>query len=177
MKTNEHRKIRRACFAVMIIILFFVILMAGVYFQKTIYESKKLDVWTGQYVYSDAFEHNSGEISYCVDYEIIIYRDDGRYYAELEGNGWFLQTRSLAYIEGNENSIDIIFKNTLPGDSLYGREDRYEADELMLTLVYDGSELITAWHALRREHPVYIESTEEIKGNYFEKKSERAMRG
>ncbi|MCI8775691.1 MAG: hypothetical protein HFI50_17635 [Lachnospiraceae bacterium] len=170
MKTNEHRKIRRTCYTVMIIILFLVILlMAGVPFQKTIDESKKLDIWIGQYVFSDAFEHNSGEIHYCVDYEIIIYRDGGRYYAELEGNGWFLQTRSLAYIEGNENSIDIIFKNTLPGDSLYGREERYEVDELMLTLFYDGSELISTWHALRREHPVYIEGTKEIKGNYFEK--------
>lgn len=142
---------------------------------STVFDSlptfSELDTWTGQYIFSETFPHNSGEINYFVDYEIIIYKDDGRYYAELGGNGWFLQTRSLAYIEGSENSIDIIFKGTLPGDSLYGRVERYEADELILTLSYDGSELISTWHALRREHPVLIECEEEIKGNYFKKKA------
>lgn len=87
----------------------------------------------------------------------------------MEGNGWFLQTRSLAYIEGNENSIDILFKSSLPGDSLYGSAERYEEEELMLTLSYDGTQLISSWHALRNEHPVFIESVEEIKGIYFDK--------
>lgn len=57
MRTDEHKEKRRTCFMVMIIIVFFVILMAGVYFQKTVYENKKLDVWTGQYIFSDAFGH------------------------------------------------------------------------------------------------------------------------
>lgn len=137
--------------------------------NSSIYESNKLDIWMGRYGFTDTFEHNSGEINYFVDYEIIIYKDDGKYYAELEGNGWFLQTRSLAYVEGDENSIDIFFKSSLPGDSLYGIVERYEKDELMLTLSYDDSELISSWHVLRKEHPIFIESEEEIKGVYFEK--------
>ncbi|MBD5494205.1 MAG: hypothetical protein HDR12_07480 [Lachnospiraceae bacterium] len=136
------------------------------------YESNKLDTWMGRYGFTDTFEHNSGEINYFVDYEIIIYKDDGKYYAELEGNGWFLQTRSLAYVEGDENSIDIIFKSSLPGDSLYGIVERYEEDELMLTLSYDDSELISSWHVLRKEHPIFTESEEEIKDIYFEKLDE-----
>ena len=137
--------------------------------SNSIYENNELDTWMGRYGFTDTFEHNSGEMHYFVDYEIIIYKDDGKYYAELEGNGWFLQTHSLAYIEGDKNSIDIIFKSSLPGDSLYGRVERYEEDELMLTFSYDGSELVTTWHVLRKEHPILIESEEEIKGIYFEK--------
>ncbi|MDE7283960.1 MAG: hypothetical protein K2N85_10335 [Lachnospiraceae bacterium] len=140
--------------------------------NSSIYENNKLDIWMGRYGFTDTFEHNSGEINYFVDYEIIIYKDYGKYYAELEGNGWFLQTRSLAYVEGDENSIDIIFKSSLPGDSLYGMVERYEEDELMLTLSYDDSELISSWHVLRKEHPIFIESVEEIKGIYFEKLDE-----
>lgn len=108
------------------VIIVLMILVVGICCHKTIYERKSLDVWTGQYTFSDTFEHNSGEMYYVVDYELIIYRDGGTYYAELEGNGWFLQTRLLAYIEGDENSIDILFKSSLPGDSLYGTVERYE---------------------------------------------------
>ncbi|MCM1232911.1 MAG: DUF5991 domain-containing protein [Ruminococcus flavefaciens] len=159
----------RTQFRGMIAVILFMILIVGIYILRTVYEGKQLDGWIGKYVFTDSFEHNSGEINYYVDYEIIIYQDDGRYYAELEGNGWFLQTRSLAYIEGDKNSIDIIFKSTLPGDSLYEYAERYETDELMLTLSYDDSELISTWYALRMEHPVFIESTEEIRGCYFKK--------
>lgn len=169
MKTNKNVEKISVHIKRLIIITFFIILSVGLYCYKTIYERNELDVWTGQYVFSDAFEHNSGEINYCVDYEIIIYRDNEKYYVELEGNGWFLQTRSLAYVEGNKNSIDIIFKSTLPGDSSYGSVERYETDELMLTLSYDDSELISIWHVLRKEHPIFYENTEEIKGSYFEK--------
>ena len=169
MKTNKSAEKEGTHFIEKTVIIFIIILVAGICCHKTIYERKKLDVWTGEYVFSDTFEHNSGEMHYVVDYEIIIYRDDRKYYAELEGDGWFLQTRSLAYIEGDENSIDILFKSSLPGDSLYGRAERYEEDELMLTLSYDGSELISSWYALRNEHPIFIESEEEIKGIYFDK--------
>lgn len=169
MKASKNAEKERTHFKWIPVIIFSMILAAGIYCQKTIYQRKKLDIWIGEYVFSDMFEHNSGEINYCVDYEIIIYRDGGRYYAELEGNGWFLQTRSLAYIEGDENSIDILFKSSLPGDSLYGVAERYETDELMLTLSYDGSELISTWHVLRKEHPIFSESEEEIKGSYFQK--------
>ena len=170
-------KKERTHFKWIIVIIVLMILVVGICCHKTIYERKKLDVWTGQYTFSDTFEHNSGEMNYFVDYELIIYRDDGKYYAELEGNGWFLQTRSLAYIEGNEKSIDILFKSSLPGDSLYGRAERYEEGELMLTLSYDGSELISTWCALRNEHPVFIESEEEIKGIYFEKNTLKEQYG
>lgn len=98
---------------------------------------------------------------------MIIYRDDGKYYAELEGNGWFLQTRSLAYVVGNENSIDIIFRSSLPGDSLYVISERYKRNELLLTLTYNGSELQSTWHVLQGEEPVLSESGEKIEGVYF----------
>lgn len=107
-KTKLQKK-ERTHFKEITVIIFLMILVAGICCHRTVYERKKLGVWTGEYAFSDTFEHNSGEMYYFVGYELIIYRDGGTYYAELEGNGWFLQTRSLANIEGDENSIDILF--------------------------------------------------------------------
>lgn len=128
---------------------------------------KALNNWLGKYGYSETYPHNSGDMYYVVDYEITIYEDRGIYYAELTGSGWFLSTRSLAYVEGDRNSIDIIFKQTLPGDSLYGEMERYEKDDLLITLTYNNSELYSLWYELQQEHPFLCDSEELMKGAYF----------
>lgn len=158
---------RRIWIKLIFIVLFIFLFVIVLYRVKLIQNRKELDTWLGKYTYSETFEHNGEEINYWVGYDLIIYKVDGQYYAELRGDGWFLQTKSLAYIKGNGNSIDIFFKETLPGDSLYGKTERYEEDELMVTLTHQGSELYSVWHVLRREHPIFCEYKGEIEGIYF----------
>lgn len=166
---NKVRGEHRLWIKVILIVSSIILFIIAVYWTKLMQNRKELDSWLGKYTYSEAFEHSSGEINYWVGFDMIIYKVDGKYYAELRGEGWFLQTKSLASIKGNENSIDIFFKETLPGDSLYGIAERYEEDELMVTLTRQGLELYSVWHVLRQEHPILCENKGEIEGIYFVK--------
>lgn len=127
---------------------------------------KELDAWLGRYEYTEIFENVDEGIKPGVNYEVIIYKDGMDYYAELRGDGWFLNTDSLAYIKGNKKTVDILFKKTLPGDHFFGEIERYDSNELMLTFTYKDSKLISTWYALRDEYPIFCE---EMEGIYFEK--------
>lgn len=148
------------------LLFFLVTLFLISYYVKTLYDMKELDNWLGKYEYTEIFGDVHEEINYAVNYEVIIYKDGTDYYAELRGDGWFLNTDSLAYIQGNKNTVDILFKKTLPGDHFFGEIERYDNNELMLTFTYDDSKLISTWHALRDEYPIF---SEKMEGIYFEK--------
>lgn len=147
-----------------------ILILLVLYFPLSEYRAENLDMWIGKYDYGETYEHNSGEMSYFIDYEIFIFKIDGDYYAKLTGDGWFTQKRSLGYVKGDENSIDIYFKQNMPGDSLYKEGiNRYEENELLITLSYVGSELHTSWHTLREAFPILCDIEGEIEGIYFEK--------
>ncbi len=160
-------KIRKYIFICIPVILILVVL----YYFLTAYRAEELDTWIGKYDYTKTYEHNDVEgMAYVIDYEIIIFKIDGDYYAKLTGDGWFTQKRSLGYVEGDNNSINIYFKENMPGDSLYQNGiDRYEEGELLITLSYVGSELHTSWHALRDAFLTLCDIEGEIEGVYFEK--------
>ncbi len=160
-------KIRKYIFICIPVILIWVVLY---YFLST-YSKGVLDKWIGKCDYTKTYEHNDVEgMAYVIDYEIIIFKMDGDYYAKLTGDGWFTQKRSLGYVEGDNNSINIYFKENMPGDSLYQNGiDRYEEGELLITLSYVGSELHTSWHALRDAFLTLCDIEGEIEGVYFEK--------
>lgn len=124
---------------------------------------RELDTWLGCYHFSAELEEG------WRDYEISIFKINGNYYVELT-RGYALkpETRSLGYVKGNENSIDIFFKEALPGDSLY-ENDRYKEDELLVVLSYADMELQTSWYAFRQEYPDLWEKEEGIEGIYFKK--------
>lgn len=133
------------------------------YFSEIKENEKELDTWLGYYFFSAELEVG------WRDYEISIFKIKGKYYAELT-RSYALQpeTRSLGYVKGDKNSINIFFKDILPGDSLY-ENDRYKEDELLIALSYADKELQTSWYALRQEYPKLEEKGEEVKGIYFKK--------
>ena len=137
---------------------------------------KELDTWLGRYSYSELYKFDNENVD--VNFELIIYKDDGNYYAEFKNIGYslrkkdysvLLQSRSLAYIKGDEESIDIYFRQTLTGDSLYGISERYKKNELLLRRTTSDSELQTLWYELQEEEPVLGESEEKVQGVYFTK--------
>lgn len=164
---NKDRGQHQRMIKVILIVFFIILFLCVLHWAKLIKNRKGLDTWLGEYTYSEEFEHNNGESGYWVGYDIIIYKVDSKYYAELRGDGWFLQTKSLAYINGDKSSINIFFKETLPGDSLYGIVERYEEDTLMVTLTQQDGQLYSEWYALRQEHPVLCEDKGKIEGIYF----------
>lgn len=120
---------------------------------------KELNDWVGYYTYT--YSDESEDI--YVEFSIRIYNDGRKYYAEIENWGIFSQigyfySRSLAYIKGNTNSIDISFRSTLPGDSLYGTEERFDKRELMITMEHtdNDSRLYSTWYVLNRESPIVL---------------------
>lgn len=136
-------------------------------------EEDDMDSWLGEYDFVDAFPHNSGALNYIIGIDITIYKQDEDYYAQITGDGWFLQTRTLARVTGDKNSIDITFLENLPGDSLYENNiERYEyGEELLHFERLKNGEMRTEWKALRNQHPVFSETDDKISGTYFEKKS------
>ena len=57
--------------------------------------------------------------------KLILWKHDNEYYATIEGSGWFLDTWGLAYVSGDDQQIDIIAMQTLPGDRSFGICERY----------------------------------------------------
>lgn len=159
------KKLRRYCL-LLIVVIAILFLLIGLYIF--ICRNHSLDSWIGDYYYIETFPHGQDEnFNYFIAYEISIYKEDGQYYAKDENDGWFTQTRTLAEVIGNKNRIDIVFKETLPGDSLYGICERYDEGEVLVTLYYENGSIQTAWGVLRNEHPVFTDNLEEIKGEYF----------
>ncbi len=127
-----------------------------------------LGSWTEVYNYSETFPHAQDEdFNYFVAYEIYIYEEQGKYLAKVSSNGWQIQSESLAYVTGDDTSIDLLFVETMPNDSLYGTCERYEKDDVLLSLSLEDGILETNWKMLRNEHPVFIATRDEIVGEYF----------
>lgn len=151
-----------------ILFLFIVVAIAIItlFYKSLKYSnSQDLDVWLGKYIY---YENKSyGEMIDWDEYEIIIYKVDDNYYAELTGEQWKSHTRSLAYVKGDDKLINIYFLQTLPGDMLYGQSMRYNKNDLLMTFTYNNSELQSIWGALQKEYSSSID--EKMEGIYFVK--------
>lgn len=129
-----------------------------------------LSSWVDTYVYTEGVPHPENEGYYhCIVLQMEIYEEEGAYYANITGNGWMLCTRTLARIEGDENSIDILFTETLQGDTVYGKYERYDEDGLLLSLSRKEDIIQTSWGALRIESLLLSNCEDEVIGEYFRK--------
>lgn len=135
-----------------------------------------LSSWTGTYVYGATFPHALEENgNYFIGYTVAVYEDNGAYYANVAANGWQICSESLARVEGDENRIEFLFVETLPKDSHYGKSERYEKDEVMLSFTRKEGRIQTGWGVLRNEHPIFIESEAVIEGDYFLKATDEVL--
>lgn len=137
-----------------------------------------LDAWIGDYIYVETFPHEADEEAhYFCGYHVEIFKKNNRYYATIEGEGWQLQTQTLATVSGNQEAVRLYFEETLPEDALYGVYERYDNSDKLLTFQKKGDVLETTWHGLKQEHPVFSEEEEDVTGSYFESVGERAEAG
>ena len=97
-------------------------------------EDNNLDSWCGNYKYVETFGHATNEtFNYFIAYEINIFKEGEKYYANIISTGWQIQSESLAEVKWNDGAIEFFFLKTMPNDSLYKVCERYDEQTSLLT--------------------------------------------
>lgn len=152
-------------------LLFVVIISSFLYHYKSSnYES--LDLWIGEYRYTESVACDGDDTEGHVYYEITIWKQKNKYYAIVQDDSYGFsmgKAWSFAAVSGDENIIDIIFLQTLAWDDLYGVKQRYEKGEILLQLERNGQEIITTWGAMQDRSPNLRQGEDTVIGSYFQK--------
>ena len=89
------------------------------------------------------FEEAPKERSFWT-HTIVVYKNDGEYYAKINVDGRQTQICLLAKVTGNDNEIQLVFDKHLP-DNMF---NSYVSGQLLLRLIMQGSTLLTEWGTL-----------------------------
>ena len=100
--------------------------------------------WVGEY---DFFEFIASPVGsdLSMGYRITIYEERGVYYAEVIIDGFQTMLRARALVQGNHDSVDLIFNSYLP-DNL---SERFNQGDILLTFERTGVEVITKWGSIQ----------------------------
>lgn len=148
-------------------------LMLSAVFCIRLKNYKNLDNWLGKYYYCETYPHNSGELSYVIEYTVTIYKDENKYYAQIVGDGWYTMARYLAQVTGNRKKVDISFLQRLPDDVCYGCErDPFSKGEVLLQFEREENDLKTVWLAGKKFFLSFEDLEGEITTKSFEKVSD-----
>lgn len=128
-------------------------------------QHKNLDSWLGEYSYSETFPHNSGELSYFVNYTVEIYKQEGKYYAQITGDGWQTCVRCLARVTGNRNKVELTYMGRLSDDITSIIFDR---GETLWRFEREDNDINTVWLAGKALHPTLSDMEGEIVRKSFE---------
>jgi len=103
--------------------------------------------WIGLYSFNEFAESPIGS-NLTMIYQIFIYEEDGRYYANVIIDGNLTMVRDRALVKGNSESIDLVFDSFLPDSPNVSLDIEIEAS-VLLTFTRQGSEIITTWGMIR----------------------------
>lgn len=136
---------RKYCYIILFIVI--VISIYNVVFQ---YRNEK-EQWIEDYYYIERNEFYEGR------YIITIWEQNKVFFALIDINEYYYKdndnhydyigTKLLASVKGNNEIIDIVFLQTLPGDTNYGN-DNFKKGEKLIRLKKDETGIITEWKAL-----------------------------
>lgn len=121
-----------------------------------------LATWVGEYEFE---ESTSGSPPMEMNYEIEIYEEEGRYYAEIEIMGQTTMASAKAEVDGDENEIRLLFREYLPNHIIGLKCDK---GDVVLRFVRQGKELYTYWG---KKQPLLYENKESGR-IYFVKKAD-----
>lgn len=99
-------------------------------------EQSQLDSWIGNYSFSEIVQPDENMF-----YELSIYKENNKYYSKINIDGFQTIQRLLANVEGNDESISIIFDQYLP-DNLF---EVYNQGDILLKLERKQAKLVTNW--------------------------------
>lgn len=110
-----------------------------------------LATWVGEYEFE---ESTSGSPSMGMEYEIEIYEEEGRYFAEIEKIGQTTMASAKAEVDGDENEISLFFREYLP-DHVIGL--KCDKGDMILRFVRQNEKLYTYWGKMQ---PLLYENEE-----------------
>lgn len=115
-----------------------------------------LAIWGGEYIFNEFASPNIN-----MDYDVVINKNENRYIATIYIDGFQTMTRVQANVEGDGQSIRLLFDQYLP-DNMGAT---YEVNETLLSFTREDSGISTTWGAIV---PVVLENQQDGK-MYFEK--------
>ena len=99
-----------------------------------------MQLWVGNYTFSEFVPPDQNMF-----YGISIIKEDDGYYTEISIDGFQTVGRLKAKVEGDRNSINLIFNEYLPDNM----SEPYKVGEVLLSFERKNSELITFWGKIR----------------------------
>ena len=114
----------------------------------TIIVDEDLESWGGDYF----FEEVGSPTHHCMEYNIVIYSEGGKYYANISMDGWLTMNRLKAQVIGDDKFIQFVFCEYLP-DSYVPEYAQIEVGIVLLSFERKGSELLTYWGYIKSFNP------------------------
>ena len=103
------------------------------------FDGTHLDSWVGEFTFGEALEERL-----FWTHTIVVYKNDGKYYAKINVDGQQTQICLLAKVTGDDNEIQLVFDEHLP-DNMF---NTYILGQLLLCLIMRDSTLLTEWGEL-----------------------------
>lgn len=103
---------------------------------KSIATSQSLDSWIGDYSFSEFVPPDQNMF-----YSISIFKENDRYFAEINIDGFQTMERLKAEVEGGENSVKFIFSEYLPDNML----EPYKVGDILLRFEREKLGINTFW--------------------------------
>lgn len=130
-------------------------------------EPASLDSWIGNYEYSLNYTSDGivGSTPFW-QYELVIFKCQGQYFARFENNGFQMETSFLARVTGDENTIEFHYIQECPESMSYYIE-RFDDDALLLTFTKENDKLLTTWYAMADYHNAFLGQSGKITGDYY----------
>lgn len=149
------------------ILLFLIFVIINLKISITV-KQNDLNQWIGEYNNCEDSEFIHGY------FKIIIWEQNKLFFALIDysstqhhyndNKSIITHTKLLANVIGNNEIIDIVFLQTLPGDTNYGN-DLFKKGEKLIRLEQDQIGITTEWKALK------FKGEKNIVGKYFEKEN------
>ena len=113
--------------------------------------------WADEYAFNEVLE---GQSHIGKSYVLNIYQKDEKYWADISIDGWQTLRRLKAHVEGDNDSIQLIFDSYLPDNDF----ELFSTGDVLLTLTKRESKIITKWGEIK---PIVRENEKD--GVYFNK--------
>jgi hypothetical protein len=126
----------------------------------------ELDSWIGNYYFHENWPHINHNGAMFISYYVIIYKEEGKYYADIYAYGHLTYIQAIAIIIGDESGIDFIFKDYSPW---FPRGRWFYYGEVLFSFSIKEDQIHTTWHAIKCQ-TAYV--TGETTGIYFEETME-----
>jgi hypothetical protein len=101
---------------------------------------ESLESWIGGY----RFEEVGIPTHHCMEYNVAIYSENGKCYANISIDGWLTEDRFKAQVIGDDKFIKLVFYEYLP-DSHIPEYAQIEIGDILLSFERKRSDLLTYW--------------------------------